>query len=108
MQKKKEQSVVGALLQEWVLLTTPSAAAVAHRRRQDIKTRVKAAVQFCFPAWMGKMLIPARVGRQKKVFLHEYLIHFSKVIAIPIKATSLTRTFAITDVQQTNVLPSSC
>lgn len=108
MQKKKEQSVVGALLQEWMLLTTPSAAAVAHRRRQDINAQVKPAVQFCFPAWMGKMLIPARVGGQKKVFLHEYLIHFSKVIAIPINATSLTRTFAITDVQQTNVLPSSC
>lgn len=80
MQKKKEQSVVDALLQEGVLLTTPSAAAVAHRRRQDIKARVKAAVQFCFPAWMGKVLIPARAGEggQKKVFLHEYLIHFSK------------------------------
>lgn len=45
---------------------TPCAAA-AHRRKQSIKTQVKPAVQFYFPAWMGKMLIPARGGEKKSV-----------------------------------------
>lgn len=41
-------------------------AAAAHRRK-SIKTQVKPAVQFYFPAWMGNMLIPARAGEKKSV-----------------------------------------
>lgn len=33
----------------------------------SMKAQVKPAGQFYFPAWMGKMLLPARAGEKKSV-----------------------------------------